>query len=276
MNLPPILGIASVAIRMSDLAIARNLYGKFMGFEELPVMKGKMELSKRCIFKVSDRQFIEIYSGLTSDQDQRLMYVALETSNVHAMWEFLKFRGISSIDQPRRNVDGNLLVEMVDPFGFIIQFIQYLPDSVQMRSFGKRLSKKRVSNRLLHAGCIVSDISKADLFYKELLGFSEIWRGGKDDLSLNWINMKVPNGTDYLEYILIDEKPDRKRLGIAQHPCFLVSDMQVAFETLKARSKQNDFLKDHVPNVGRNNRWNLNLFDPDGTRIEFMEPFITR
>ena len=31
-----------------------------------------------------------------------------------------------------------------------------------------------------------------------------------------------------------------------------------------------------VPNVGRNGRWQLNLFDPDGTRIELMEPFRIR
>jgi hypothetical protein len=27
------------------------------------------------------------------------------------------------------------------------------------------------------------------------------------------------------------------------------------------------------PQVGRNRRWQLNLFDPDGSRAELMEPF---
>jgi hypothetical protein len=31
-----------------------------------------------------------------------------------------------------------------------------------------------------------------------------------------------------------------------------------------------------APQIGRNNRWQLNLYDPDGTRIEFMEPWTVR
>jgi hypothetical protein len=31
-----------------------------------------------------------------------------------------------------------------------------------------------------------------------------------------------------------------------------------------------------TPRIGRNNRWQLNLFDPDGTRTELMEPFTVR
>jgi hypothetical protein len=30
------------------------------------------------------------------------------------------------------------------------------------------------------------------------------------------------------------------------------------------------------PNVGVNGRWQLNLYDPDGTRVELMEPFRIR
>ena len=31
-----------------------------------------------------------------------------------------------------------------------------------------------------------------------------------------------------------------------------------------------------TPQVGRNRRWQLNLFDPDGSRTELMEPYTMR
>lgn len=31
-------------------------------------------------------------------------------------------------------------------------------------------------------------------------------------------------------------------------------------------------VKDAQARIGRNRRWQLNLFDPDGTRTELMEP----
>jgi lactoylglutathione lyase len=88
--------------------------------------------------------------------------------------------------------------------------------------------------------------------------------------------MKVPDGTDYLEYMLVQDTPDRKRLGSAHHAALTVPDIQEALETLKERPTGLDASVVTSPRIGRNNRWQLNLFDPDGTRIELMEPFTAR
>ena len=61
---------------------------------------------------------------------------------------------------------------------------------------------RRISRRILHAGLTIRDAAAADRFYKDVLGFSEIWRGGRPEGVTNWINMRVPEGTDYLEYML--------------------------------------------------------------------------
>ena len=89
--------------------------------------------------------------------------------------------------------------------------------------------------------------------------------------------MKVPDGTDYLEYMLTGSEPvDRVRLGSLHHMALLVPDIQAALETVRARPGGLDPKAVRTPQVGRNRRWQLNLFDPDGSRTELMEPFTMR
>jgi lactoylglutathione lyase len=56
----------------------------------------------------------------------------------------------------------------------------------------------------------------------------------------------------------------------------LVPDIQAALETVRARPGGQDPKAVRTPQVGRNRRWQLNLFDPDGSRTELMEPFTMR
>jgi hypothetical protein len=87
----------------------------------------------------------------------------------------------------------------------------------------------------------------------------------------------VPDGTDYLEYMLYPAAPpSRNQLGSAHHVALLVTDIQQALETVRARTQPGDRNHRANPNIGVNNRWQLNLFDPDGTRVELMEPWTVR
>lgn len=129
---------------------------------------------------------------------------------------------------------------------------------------------------MLHAGVTVRDEETAHKFYRDTLGFSEIWRGGRTEGMTSWVNMRVPDGTDYLEYMLVTSPPDRRQLGSLHHVCLIVPDIQSAWEEVARRTPQSARPRLGVPNVGRNGRWQLNLFDPDGTRVELMEPFRIR
>ena len=52
--------------------------------------------------------------------------------------------------------------------------------------------------------------------------------------------------------------------------------MQEALTIVRSRAAPDDPNHRATPQIGRNNRWQLNLYDPDGTRIEFMEPWTVR
>jgi len=273
---PPIVGIAHVAFEVSDMAKARAFYGDLLGYEEpfrLFQENGSVLLT---YFKINDRQFIEILPNLPPGQDERLSHLAIETTDIESLRLFLAEKGIKTPDKVNKGRDGNLNLTLTDPDGHKIEFVQYLPDSLHSKTKGEYLSARRISDRMLHVGITVKDVAAADRFYKEVLGLSEIWRGGMTSSKTDWINMKVPDGTDYIEYMLIKENPDRRLLGILHHLALQVPDIQKALEAIRQSPSGWEPATVESPRVGRNNRWQLNLYDPDGSRTELMEPFTIR
>lgn len=264
---PPILGISHVAILTSDLRQAREFYGGVLGFaERLP------RRARTAIFVVNGRQRLIVRDGLPAEQDERFLHVAFE-ANVSAMRLFLLGRSVR-VEEPRPDRDaGGRYIETTDADGHAVRFVE----------MDKRLSgtigagERRISRRILHAGLTIKDPVAADGFYKDTLAFAETWRGGRPEGTTSWINMRVPDGTDYLEYMLYPAGPPaRRQLGSAHHVALLVTDIQQALEAVRARTKPGDRNHRANPSIGVNNRWQLNLFDPDGTRIEFMEPWTVR
>ena len=271
---PPIIGVAHIAFRVSDVAKARAFYSGLLGYDELD-HAGDAAHPARVRFEVNERQHIEVVPVLTPDQDERLVRVAFETTDVATLRAYLAEKGFP-VDPPF--MDGaDSVLRTRDPDGHVVDFVQYL---VPVSSRSHRIATpgpQRVSARILHVGLSVRDPAAADRFYKDVLGFSEIWRGGRDDTRTDWINMKVPDGTEYLEYMLTGAEPlDRARLGSMHHVALVVPDIQKALETVRSRPGGWDRQAVRNPQVGRNRRWQLNLFDPDGSRAELMEPYTMR
>ena len=268
---PPLVGVSHIAFHVSDVPKARAFYGGLLGYEEIAA---KASPEGRVRFRINGRQYVEIVPGLVAGSDDRLDHVAFETTDLDALRAYLDEKGLKSRVPAVEAGHRGLLV--IDPDGHSVEFIAHGAPSPDV---GARATvrDRRISTRLLHIGLTVRDQDAADRFYKDVLGFSEIWRGGRNDTVTDWINMKVPDGTDYLEYMLVGAEPvDRVRLGSLHHVALLVPDIQAALETVRARPGGLDPKTVRTPQVGRNRRWQLNLFDPDGSRTELMEPFTMR
>jgi catechol 2,3-dioxygenase-like lactoylglutathione lyase family enzyme len=264
---PAIAGIAHVAIQVSDLAKARAFYGGVLGCPEIGSSR-----PHTAIFFVNDRQRLIVRDGLPPSRDERFIDLAFE-SDVRAMREFLNARGMQASEAAEDADAGGRRIGVTDPDGHPVQFVELQRDGRGAAA----TPDLRLSRRILHAGLTVHDGSAADRFYKDILNFSEIWRGGRPEGTINWINMRVPEGTDYLEYMLYPAAPpDRRQLGSAHHVALLVPDIQQALETARGRTQADDRNHRAIPQIGTNNRWQLNLFDPDGTRVELMEPWTVR
>ena len=261
-----VLGVAHVRVLTSDLAKAKRFYGELLGFPEVPQSNGGV-----AIFRVNDRQRIIVRSGLPADRDDRFVDVAFETSDLAGMRQHFKVRNIDARDAQDAGEGEGQALETTDPDGHAVRLIQLTAGPMRIDG-----ADRRISRRILHVGLTIRDAAAADRYYKDALGFSEIWRGGRPEGVTNWINMRVPDGTDYLEYMLMTSPPNRRQLGSAHHVALLVPEIQAALEAVRARTANGDPNHGAIPQVGVNRRWQLNVYDPDGTRVEFMEPFPIR
>ena len=262
---PRITGINHVALRVTDAATARPFYQDVLGLTERAASP-----ARRFAYSIGHRQHLILEPGLPEGEEERLSHLAFETPDVGALAAYLTSRGVA-VDQPAGRCE-ETAIRLADPDGHPLEFVQ-----ASWPSDGEPADRGRaLSSRLLHAGLIVRDQQAADRFYRDTLGFSEIWRGGRTDATIDWINMRVPDGTDYLEYMLRAAAPDRRQRGVLHHICLLVPDIQDAWEAVAARTSAEARPRLAPPNVGRNGRWQLNLYDRDGTRTELMEPFRIR
>ena len=83
--------------------------------------------------------------------------------------------------------------------------------------------------------------------------------------------MRVPDGTDYVEFMLYRKLP--ATFGRQNHVALDVPDMAAAVAALESRPAFKTYGKPLAQHLGINGKRQVNLFDPDGTRVELMEPF---
>ena len=262
---PRILGISHVAFRVSDLAAARRFYGETLGLSEGKPARNTIGFHRR-VAAAHHRSS----PGSPAADDERLSHLAFATPDVKKLAAYLTARGVQVQQPPERCEE--TAIRVLDPDGHPIEFVQTeWPPAPP----GTRPSAA-LSERVLHAGLTIRDEQRAHAFYKDVLGFSEIWRGGRPEGVTQWVNMRVPDGTEYLEYMLITSQPDRRQRGTLHHVALLVPDIQTAWDEAARRTPESARATLSPPNVGVNGRWQLNLYDPDGTRVELMEPFRIR
>ena len=256
---PRILGISHMAVRVGDETAARAFYEGFLGLRGLAV---------------NARQHVELVAGLAPDQD-RLDHIALETDDAEAMRLYLASHGADVPASVANDPGGGARFRVHDPEGHVVELVQR--SARDRRAPAPSPSPDdRISTRMLHVGIIVGDVPAAMKFYGDVLGFTETWRGSRSGTELSWINMKVPDGTDYIEFMLYGARPAPNARGTQHHICLEVPDIEAARARLEARPYRATYARPLDVRTGTNRKRQLNLYDPDGTRVELMEPFTVR
>ena len=235
---PKILGVAHIGLRTDNLDAARRFYGGVLGYQEpfsldKPANEGTGLLLT--YFKVNDHQYIEVFPELIEPKQDRLSHISFETSDAEQLLAYLASKGVKVPDKLEPMEDGNRGFDVIDPDGHDVEFIQYMPGSLHSRNFGKFLPSTRISDHIIHVGVVVSDRAAADHFYKDILGFKPIWHGGMTDKSTDWVDMRVPDGTDWLEYMLNVHNPNPHELGVMHHCALGVPSVKLGYETVLKR-----------------------------------------
>jgi lactoylglutathione lyase len=266
---PRITGVAHIAFFAHDVDESRAFYTDFLGFQEVfPVKRPDGRLTFTT-FKINDRQYVEVLPERQPGTD-RLSHIALETDDVAGMLAYLKSRGVKTPPKTGKGLTGNLSFNIKDPDGHTIEFVQYTPESQSVINKGKFMDDRRMATHMSHVGIIVNELEPAMKFYRDILGCEEIWRGSQDGKYLSWVNMRLPDSEDYVEFMLYDESPDLRQLGVLHHIGLLDPDMAEVAARLEAQPGRMAYTR--PIEVRGKRRRQIQVYDPDGSRTEAMEP----
>jgi len=137
---PKILGVADMAIYVTDVQKARIFYEQMLGLGETFTVPKHDGSGPRTIFmKVNDRQYVELYNEPNPGHDGRLHHISFWVESADQMFAFLKSRGME------------------------------IPENA--RSAGKSLPQNALSSHIGHVGFSVGDLEKSAAFYSGTLGF---------------------------------------------------------------------------------------------------------
>jgi lactoylglutathione lyase len=271
---PKVLGVAHMAVYVRDLDKTRRFYENFLGFGEPFTLPNKTAPGVRIAFvKVNDRQYFEIFNEADRGEGQ-LNHISFYTDNADRMYAYLKSMGVAVMSDQgsvSKGQTGNKNFNIQDPDGHIVEMVEYRPDSWTAREAGKFIPSTRISDHIMHVGVLVRDLNQSMKFYGGILGFREFWRGSSSPRELSWVNMRVPDGEDYLEFMLYGQLPAPDDRGGKSHASLTIPDADRALAELKQRAAKTGYDRAITIQTGVNRKRQINLYDPDGTRIELME-----
>jgi catechol 2,3-dioxygenase-like lactoylglutathione lyase family enzyme len=112
---------------------------------------------------------------------------------------------------------------------------------------------------------VVADLPAAVGYYRGILGFKEVGTVG------DATRLQVPDGTDFVELVLADRKPDAAGARSVPQYTLAVPDAAKAFETLTARSQSGEFPAPAPLSTTRDGKRQTSVVDPDGTRVILSE-----
>ncbi len=262
---PVITSVSHLAVYASDPAKTEAFYVHDLGGMKRP----DPENAAGTRYYFSPLQFVEVLPLPPSAGINRLDHVAFNVANAEAMRRYLAAKSVAVPGAVSEGSDGSRWFKVKDPEGMTVEFVQ--PPAKRIR-----IANGGLSTHIIHIGFVIHDRKLEDGFYRDILGFRPYWFGGmKDDAPPSWVSQQVPDGSDWLEYMVTSNTLSQAQMGVLNHFSLGVSNMEKAYTALwnggrlegqvDARGAQ------VVPKIGRDAKWQLNLIDPDGTRAEVME-----
>jgi len=253
---PPITGISHVSFYSSNPEAAKKFYGGLLGLAVEPPGSNDYQVGI---------QSVELEPLPAGHGHDLVAHLAFATPDAEGVRKYLADHGVQVPAKSHVESSGTIWFAMKDPEGNPIEFVQERP------ALTGRSAETPLSKVMIHAGFVVHDRAAEDKFYKDLLGFHVYWQGGMKDDETDWIDMQVPDGTQWLEYMMVrgGEQPSPRTLGILNHIALGVPSVADAAQLLRTRGwKPSENEKEQI---GKDGKWQLNLYDPDGTRVELME-----
>ena len=260
---PKITGISHIAVYTTDAAATDHFYTAVLGAVKEPDPENRQGAR----YALSATQFVEVLPLPAGAGINRLDHTAWNTTNVEAMRRYLAAKGWKTPESVEHGSDGSRWFEVLDPEGNKVQFVESGTEKVS--------APDAIGHHMIHVGFMVHNRANEDKFYRDLLGFRPYWFGGMREGQTDWVSQQVPDGHDWLEYMMtpgtegIPEGMTQQHLGVMDH--FSIGEVSVP-EAYKVLESGNRLIGRHdaAPKIGRDGKYQLNLYDPDDIRIELM------
>ena len=258
---PRITGAAHMAYYVSDPQKARAWYEDFLGFEEAFSLKNPDGSDHVVFIKINDRQFIELFVEAPTKHGF-LHDAGFETADASAVRTLFASLGVKVPAAVSKDLAGNRSFSVTDPFGFAIEIVQYEPDSRTGVGKGNHMPANRIATHIDHLGLLIGDREAAAKYYHDVFGFASEGDGSKQ---------RIGDGPDRFELGFERKPPSIDRFHVKNHICLSVPDVPKIAEMLRAKPVAKNFreIETHVLDNGKHV---AELYDPDGNRVELMEP----
>lgn len=263
---PKITGISHLAVYTSDPAATDHYYREIVGAAK----ETDPENPAGVKYAFSATQFVEVLPLPPNSGVNRMDHTALNTVNVEGMRKYLAAKGWKTPAAVTKGSDGSRWFTVLDPEGNKLEFVQPAANAKAPND------PNVVGHHAIHIGFLVHNRAAEDKFYRELLGFRPYWYGGMEDGKLDWVSQQVPDGHDWLEYMLtsgpsgsgIPAQMSQQQLGVLDH--ISIGANSVPDEYKKIEGRLGTSRHDKGPKIGKDGKWQFNMYDPDGIRLELM------
>lgn len=252
---PAITGLAFARFYTADAAASDHFYSQTLGLD-------KLAGTPDATYAVNTAQWVEVEPLPDPALSSRMAAVGFTTRNAAQLQRYLQAKGVA-IEHP---LQGGMF-SVRDPEGNQVWFVQ---GGSNRRVAAMHASPSATSGRMIHAGYVVHDAAREDTFFRDILGFRPNWHGGRTPGKDDWYSLQVPDGSDWLEYMLnIPANASLRSVGVQDHISLGTQKMATVEDRLKANGCQGENCT--AAKVGLDGKVQLNMYDPDLTRVEFME-----
>jgi catechol 2,3-dioxygenase-like lactoylglutathione lyase family enzyme len=265
---PKLTDLSHMSFYAHDMEKSIHFYRSFLGYEDVTVRKGPDGALERVLVDINDQQYVELLPE-TQPNTGRLVGYGFVTDDVEAMRAYLVSRGVET-GKVTVGPRGSRSLAVRDPDGHEVRFVERHAGG-RARGSAPDFADDRISRCLMHIGFTCYSLQASMAFYRDILGCEEMWRGSRDKKVLSWVQLKLPESANYIEFMLYDTFPALDRLGVLDHYGLEVPDIRNSRDLLAGRSGYAGYTRPLENVIGVCHHRLMNTFDPDGSRAELME-----
>jgi len=263
---PSITGVSHIALYAASVSATEHYYTHVLGALKAP----DPENPKGARYFFSEDQFVEVLPMPSGAGKNRLDHIAFTTSDAEQLRAYLGAKGWHVPPSVTADKSGTRRFDVFDPEGNRVQFVTAAKPLISSAP------KNAISHHIIHVGLLIHDRTAEDAFYRGLLDFKPYWFGGMQDTKVDWVSEQVPDGHDWMEYMVaggpgtgFPDSMSQQTLGVLNHFALGETSVESAFKSLQADNRL-EGRHDPAPKIGRDGKQQFNMYDPDGTRAELM------